>query len=101
MVQFEYCPPFSVFDGSAPGVRPLLEIPSLQAALSNLRSRPNSNLSITLLVTEGDVSTLIPVTLRCADLEGMLIEDARQIIEAYAERRFRSMPVETEAVASV
>ena len=100
MPQFEYCPPFAVFNGTVPGVTPLLETQSLRAALSNLRNRPNSSLSISVLVTDGDVSTLIPVTLRYTDLEGKHIDDAQQIIESYAERRFRSMSVEIDAVAA-
>ncbi len=51
-------------------------------------------------MTDGDVSTLIPVTLSYADLDGKKIDDAQQIIESYAERRFRSMLLESKAAAS-
>ncbi|MEO8572850.1 MAG: hypothetical protein ABI481_02685 [Pyrinomonadaceae bacterium] len=100
MPQYEYCPPFGVFNGTAPTLKPLVETQSLKAALWNLQSRPNSNLRISVLVTDGDVSTLIPVTLSYADLDGKKIDDAQQIIESYAERRFRSMLLESKAAAS-
>ena len=94
MPQFEYCPPFAVFNGSIASVNPVMETHSLQLALENLHTRPNSTLSISVLVTEGDSSTLVPLTLNLSDLEGMLIDDARQLIERHAERRFKSLPAE-------
>lgn len=100
MPQFEYCPPFAVFNGSIASVKPILETHSLQSALENLRTRPNSKLSVSVLVTEGDSSTLIPVTLDLADLEGMRIDDARRVIELFAERRFRSLPAEPLVTAA-
>jgi hypothetical protein len=100
MPQFEYCPPFAVFNGSIASVKPILETHSLRSALANLRTRPNSRLSVSVLVTEGNSSTLIPVTLDVADLEGMRIDDARKLIETFAERRFRSLPAEEIASAA-
>ena len=100
MPQFEYCPPFAVFNGSIASVKPIMETHSLQSALQNLRTRPHSRLSISVLVTEGDSSTLVPVTLDSADLEGMRIDDARKLIEIHAERRFRSMAAGSVATAS-
>jgi len=76
-----------------------METHSLQSALENLRSRSNSSLSVSVLVVEGDSSTLVPVTLHVADLEGLHIDDARRLIELYAERRFRSLPAEPLATA--
>ena len=100
MPQFEYCPPFAVFNGSIASVKPILETPSLQSALANLRTRPNSTLTVSVLVTEGDSSTLIPVTLDVGDLEGMRVDDARRLIELFAERRFRSLHAEPMATAA-
>ena len=100
MPQFEYCPPFGVFNGSLPGVAPAIETHSLKEALSIVRTRPDSNLTISVLVTDGDVSTLIPVTLKTIDLAGKNIADTHELIDSLAERRFRSMPVESEATAS-
>ena len=99
MAQFEYCPPFAVFNGSIGSVKPILETHSLQSALENLRSRPNCRLSVPVLVIEGDSSTLVPVTLHISDLEGLPIDDARRLIELYAERRFRSLADEPLATA--
>jgi len=53
-----------------------------------------------VLVTEGDSSTLVPVTLDVTDLEGMRVDDARRLIELFAERRFRSLPAEQIATAA-
>jgi hypothetical protein len=100
MPQFEYCPPFAVFNGNAPGVGPTLETHSLKEALSLLRTRPRSNLAISVLVTDGDVSTLIPVTLTAVDLAGKNLDDTEDLIASSAELRFRSMPVEVEVAAS-
>ena len=100
MPQFEYCPPFAVFDGSIASVNPIMETHSLQSALENLRSRPDSRLSVSVLVTEGDSSTLVPITLHIADLEGLPIDDARRLIELYAERRFKSLAAEPLAAAA-
>jgi hypothetical protein len=100
MPQFEYCPPFAVYNGSIASVKPIMETHSLQSALENLRTRPNSRLSISVLVTEGDSSTLVPVTLQGSDLEGMRFDDARRLIELSAERRFRSMATGSVATAS-
>ena len=100
MPQFEYCPPFAVFNGSIASVKPILETHSLLSALDNLRSRPNSHLSVPVLVIEGDSSTLVPVTLHFDDLEGLPIEGARSLIELYAERRFRSLAAEPLATAA-
>ena len=100
MPQFEYCPPFAVFNGSIASVKPVLETHSLRSALANLRTRPNSRLSVSILVTEGDSSTLIPVTLDVAELEGLRVDDARRLIELSAERRFRSLPAEPMATAA-
>src|SRR6186713_2366891 len=100
MPQFEYCPPFAVFNGSIASVKPVLETHSLQSALENLRSRPNSSLSVPVLVIEGDSSTLVPVTLHIADLEGLSIYDARSLIELHAERRFRSLAAEPLVTAA-
>ena len=100
MPQFEYCPPYAVFNGSIASVNPVIETHSLQSALENLRTRPNSSLSVSVLVTEGDSSTLSPVTLRLADLDGMRIDDARRVIELCAERRFRSLPAEPIATVA-
>ena len=100
MPQFEYCPPFAVFNGSIASVNPILETHSLQSALENLRSRPNSRLSVPVLVVEGDSSTLVPVTLHFDDLEGLPIEEARSLIELYAERRFRSLAAEPLAIVA-
>ena len=100
MPQFEYCPPFAVFNDSIASVKPILETHSLQSALENLRSRPNSRLSVLVLVIEGDSSTLVPVTLHISDLEGLPTDDARSLIELYAERRFRSLAAEPLATAA-
>jgi hypothetical protein len=100
MPQFEYCPPFAVYNGSIASVNPVLETHSLQSALESLRTRPNSTLNVSVLVTEGDSSTLVPVTLHLADLEGMRIDDARRLIELSAERRFRSMAAGSVVAAS-
>ena len=100
MPQFEYCPPFAVFNGSIASVKPVLETHSLQSALENLRSRPNSSLSVPVLVIEGESSTLVPVTLHIADLEGLSIDDARSLIELHAERRFRSLAAEPLVTAA-
>jgi predicted methyltransferase MtxX (methanogen marker protein 4) len=100
MPQFEYCPPFAVFNGSIANVKPVLETHSLRSALANLRTRPNSRLSVSILVTEGDSSTLIPVTLDVAELEGLRVDDARRLIELSAERRFRSLPAEPMRTAA-
>ena len=91
MAQFEYCPPFSVFNGIVPGVRPVLETHSLLKALENLNTRPNCSVSVSVLVTEGDISTLIPITLSSMDLAGKDGREARAFIESSAEARFRSM----------
>ena len=100
MPQFEYCPPFAVFNGSIASVKPLVESHSLQSALENLRSRPDSRLSVSVLVIEGDSSTLIPVTLHFSDLEGLPLDDARKLIESNAERRFTSLAAEPLATAA-
>lgn len=100
MPQFEYCPPFAVFNGSIASVNPVMETHSLQSALENLRTRPHGTLSISVLVTEGDSSSLVPLTFPRADLEGMIIDDARRFIELYAERRFRSLNIEPMAAAA-
>jgi hypothetical protein len=99
MPQFEYCPPFAVFNGSIASVNPIIETHSLQSALESLQTRPNSRLSVSILVSEGDSSTLVPVTLDLAELEGMRIDDARKLIEIRAERRFRSMAAGSVAAA--
>lgn len=100
MPQFEYCPPFAVFNGSIASVNPVIETHSLERALGSLQTRPNSSLSVSVLVTEGDSSTLVPVTLRLDDLEGLRLDDARKLIEIHAERRFRSMAEGYVAAAS-
>ena len=100
MPQFEYCPPFAVFNGSIASVKPVMETHSLQSALENLRTRPNSRLTVSVLVTEGNRSTLVPVTLDPADIEGMPVDEARKLIELYAERRFRSLPADAIATAA-
>ena|SRR6476620_9542141 len=100
MPQFEYCPPFAVFNGSIASVKPIVETHSLQRALENLRSRPNSRLSVSVLVIEGDSSTLVPVTLPSSDLEGLPIDDARRLIELNAESRFKSLAVEPLATVA-
>lgn len=91
MPQFDYCPPFEVYAGTVSVVKPLLETHSLRGALEYLRTRPNSNLTVRILVTEGQVSTLIPVRLRSADLDGKHGDDVRSFIESRAEHRFRSL----------
>jgi len=100
MPQFEYCPPFAVFNGSIASVKPIMETHSLQRALESLQTRPNSSLSVSVLVTEGESSTLVPVTLHLSDLEGLRIDDARRLIELNAERRFRSLAAEPLATAA-
>jgi len=100
MPQFEYCPPFAVFNGSIASVKPVLETYSLQSALENLRSRPNSSLSVPVLVIEGESSTLGPGIRHIADLEGLSIDDARSLIELHAERRFRSLAAEPLVTAA-
>ena len=91
MPRFEYCPPYSVFNERARTVTPELETNSLRSAFENLRTRHNSFLSVSVLVTENDVSTLIPVTIRSNDLDGMQFIDAKGFIECCAEQRFRSL----------
>lgn len=100
MPNFEYCPPYAVFNGTVPGVKPLLETHSLQKALLSLSTRPNTNLSVSVLITDGDISTLVPVTLSAADLEGKHLDAAQAIIDSCAERRFRSMSLGSEAAAA-
>jgi len=97
MLQFDYCPPFSVFNGTAPGVRPVLETQSLPEALESLRTRPHGTLTVSVLVTGGDTSTLVPVTLVSRDLDGKLEGEVRSFIESRAENRFRSMFVDAAA----
>ena len=99
MPQFEYCPPFAVFSGSIVSVKPVMETHSLQSALENLRTRPNSRLNVPVLVTEGQSSTLVPVTVHISEVENLPIDDARKLIELHAERRFRSLPAEASATA--
>jgi hypothetical protein len=100
MPQFDYCLPFAVFNGGVASVKPIMETHSLQSALENLRSRPNSRLSVSILVIEGDSSTLVPVTLNILDLEGLSVEDAERLIEVHAEQRFKSLPSELLATAA-
>ena len=100
MAQFEYCPPFSVFNGIVPGVKPVLETHSLQSALDNLNTRPNCSVSVSVLVSEGDNSTLIPITLCSADLVGKDDRETREFIESSAEARFRSMTLEAASIAA-
>jgi hypothetical protein len=100
MPQFEYCPPFAVFNGSIASVKPVVETHSLQSALENLRTRPNSRLTVSILVTEGDTSTLVPVSLNLADLDGMRLDDVKLLIELCAERRFRSLHAEPLVTAA-
>ncbi|PYS98617.1 MAG: hypothetical protein DMF63_15180 [Acidobacteria bacterium] len=71
-----------------------METHSLKGALEGVRTRANCRLSVSILVTEGDTSTLVPVTLDVADLKDMPIEDVRQMLELCAERRFRSLHAE-------
>ena len=99
MPQFEYCPPFSVFYGIAPGVGPVLETHSLQRALENLNTRPNCIVSVSILVTDGDISTLIPVTVSSSDLAGNDTSEAYRFIETAAEARFRSLNAKAVATA--
>ena len=77
-----------------------METHSLQTALENLRTRPNSRLTVSVLVTEGESSTLVPVTLDSTEVDGIRVEDARRLIELYAERRFQSLPAEAMAIAA-
>ena len=91
MPQFEYCPPFEVYAGTVSIVKPLLETHSLRGALEYLKSRSNSNLTVRILVTEGKISTLIPVRLCSSDLEGKHADDVPSYIESRAEHRFRSL----------
>jgi hypothetical protein len=79
---------------------PLLETQTLQSALSTLQTRPNSSIRVSVLVTDGDVSTLIPVTLAHAELESMDLDDAGRLIESYAVLRFGSMPETSRVVAA-
>ena len=91
MLQFDYCPPFEVYAGTVSIVKPLLETHSLQGALEYLQTRSNSNLTVRILVTEGQISTLIPVRLCSSDLDGKHADDVRSFIESCAELRFRSL----------
>lgn len=91
MPQFEYCPPFSVFSEGARSVKPEIETNSLQGAVENLRTRRTSFLSVCVLVTENDVSTLIPVTVKSSDLDDRHFADAKDFIESCAEERFRAL----------
>ena len=101
MPQFEYCPPFAVFDArTSASVTPILETHSLQSALESLRTRPHSTLSLSILVTEGASSTLVPVTFQVSDLEGLNVDDVRKLVELYAERRSKSLPAESLVAAS-
>jgi hypothetical protein len=100
MPQFEYCPPFAVFQGGIASVKPVMETHSLQTALENLRTRPNSRLMVSVLVTERGRSTLVPVTLNFEEIESMPNDDARKLIQLHAENRFRSLPSEVVAVAA-
>ena len=98
MPQFEYCPPFAVLNDTE--LTPLLETQTLQSALLTLQTRPNSSIRVSVLVTDGDVSTLIPVPLAYAELESMDLDDAGRLIESYAEHRFRSILVTAKAIAA-
>lgn len=91
MLHFDYCPPFEVYAGAASKVKPLLETHSLKNALECLRTRDNTSLSVRILVTEGQVSTLVPVALSSSDLDGRDGDEVREFIEASAELRFRSL----------
>ena len=91
MLQFDYCPPFEVYAGSASNVTPLLETHSLKNALECLRTRDNTSLTVRLLITEGQVSTLVPVALSSSDLDGKNGDEVREFIEASAKLRFKSL----------
>ena len=72
-------------------MKPFLETHSLKNALKCLRTRDNASLTVRIVVTEGPVSTLIPIALSSMDLDGKDGDEVRSFIEASAENRFRSL----------
>jgi len=91
MLRFDYCPPFEVYAGAASPVKPLLETHSLKSALECLRTRDNTSLTVRILITDGNASTLVPVAVSSSDLEGRSSDELTAFIEASAEKRFKSL----------
>jgi hypothetical protein len=100
MPQFDYCPPFEVYSGATSTVKPLLETHSLENALDCMRTRANTNLTVRILVTEGQTSTLVPVRVVSSEVDGQQGSEIRNFLEIRAEQKFRSLVPENAASAT-